>query len=194
MILTDRVARGIASGEVVQVFRRWATPRVRPGTTMYTSAGIVAIVSVEPIAPQDISDEDARSAGERDAAAVRAAFRGSAHDPVFRIAVRYVGPDDRVELSGRAELSRHDIEEIGAALAGLDRASRRGPWTGEVLRAVAAHPGRRAADLAASLDRDKDSLKLDIRKLKNLGLTRSLETGYEIAPRGAAYLRAVEAE
>lgn len=38
--------------------------------------------------------------------------------------------------------------------------------------------------------RDKDSFKLDVRKLENLGLTHSLETGYEVSPRGVAYLRA----
>ncbi|WP_378730297.1 hypothetical protein [Nocardia brasiliensis] len=192
VILTDRVARGIADGEVVHVFRRWATPRVRAGSTMHTTAGIVEIVSVDPIAPSDISDQDARAAGERDADAVRAAFRGAAHDPVFRITVRYVGPDDRVELSSRATLSQCDLDEIAAALARLDTASRRGPWTTAVLDAVAANPGRRAAELAALLGRDKESLKLDVRKLKNLGLTRSLDIGYEISPRGAAYLRAIE--
>lgn len=192
MILTDRVARGVASGEVVQIFRRWAVARVRVGSALHTSAGMVEIVGVDPVAPLDISDEDARLAGESSAAAVRAAFRGSAGDPVFRISVRYAGPDPRVGLRGAADLSPRDIEEIGAALARLDRASRRGPWTAVVLDAVAANPGRRAGDLAAMLARDKESLKLDIRKLKNLGLTHSLETGYEIAPRGAAYLRATE--
>lgn len=53
---------------------------------------------------------------------------------------------------------------------------------------VAEQPGRRAGDLAEALGRDKESLELDIRKLKNLGLTHSLETGYRISPRGAAYL------
>jgi hypothetical protein len=33
-------------------------------------------------------------------------------------------------------------------------------------------------------------LKLDVRKLKNLGLTISLPTGYELSPRGRAFLGA----
>ena len=40
------------------------------------------------------------------------------------------------------------------------------------------------------LDREKEPFKLDVRKLKNLGLTLSLSVGYRISPRGAAYLRA----
>lgn len=92
MMLTDRVARGIASGDVTQVFRRWARPRVRAGATLRTSAGTVGIVGVDQIEAGDITDEDARAAGEPDADAVLAAFRGAAHYPVFRISVRCLGP------------------------------------------------------------------------------------------------------
>ncbi|MFE7723710.1 hypothetical protein ACFU44_32315 [Nocardia rhizosphaerihabitans] len=191
MILTDRIARGVAAGEVSTMFRRWAAPRVRVGGTLHTSAGIIEIVRVDRIEPQEISNAAAHRAGERDAEAVKAALRGSPQDPVFRIEVRYVGPDERVALRSDADLSPQDVAEISAALARLDKASRRGPWTEMVLAAVAAHPGRRAADLAELLGRDKDSFKLDVRKLKNLGLTHSLETGYEISPRGAVYLRAI---
>lgn len=189
MILTDRVARGVAAGEISQVFRRWSAPGVKPGTRLHTSAGVVEILAVDPIAGADITDADARAAGERDAEAVRSSFRGSNADQVFRIGVRYAGPDERVALRARADLTAREVEEITAALARLDRASRRGPWTTAVLTAVAAHPALRAAELATLLDRDKDSLKLDVRKLKNLGLTHSLDVGYEISPRGAAYLR-----
>ncbi|MFE6925418.1 hypothetical protein ACFVAV_30695 [Nocardia sp. NPDC057663] len=192
MILTDRIARGIATGEVSTVFRRWTAPRVRVGSTLRTSAGIVEIVRVDRIEPHDISDDDAHRAGQPDAEAVKAALRGAARDPVFRIEVRYAGPDERVALRSDADLSPEGIAEIAAALARLDKASRRGPWTDAVLVAVAGHPGRRAAELAELLGRDKDSLKLDVRKLENLGLTRSLEIGYEISPRGAAYLRAIQ--
>jgi len=45
-----------------------------------------------------------------------------------------------------------------------------------------------APDLAASIGRDRDSFKLDVRKLKALGLTESLEIGYRLSPRGLAYL------
>ncbi|MBL1077041.1 ASCH domain-containing protein [Nocardia sp. 2] len=191
-MFTDRVARAIASGEVVHVFRRWSVARVRAGGTQRTSAGIIEIVAVEPVAASDITDEAARAAGERDAAAVFAAFRGAAADQIFRITVRGAGPDERDALSERAVLSQAEVAEITAALARLDRASRRGPWTAPVLRAIAANASLRAADLALLLDRDRDSLKLDIRKLKNLGLTHSLDTGYRIAPRGAAYLRVID--
>jgi hypothetical protein len=44
--------------------------------------------------------------------------------------------------------------------------------------------------LALELGREKEWLKGSVRKLKNLGLTISLGTGYRISPRGAAYLEA----
>jgi hypothetical protein len=57
-----------------------------------------------------------------------------------------------------------------------------------VLEAIEARPAVRAADLAATLDRDKVDFKIDVRKLKALGLTESLEVGYRLSPRGAALL------
>jgi hypothetical protein len=58
-----------------------------------------------------------------------------------------------------------------------------------VLATIATHPARRAGDLAAMLGREREPFKLDVRKLKNLGLTLSLEVGYRLSPRGEAYLR-----
>ena len=46
----------------------------------------------------------------------------------------------------------------------------------------------RAADLAAALGREKLPFKADVRKLKALGLTESLERGYRLSPRGRAWL------
>ena len=66
-------------------------------------------------------------------------------------------------------------------------ASRRGPWTGDVLRVIAARPAVRAAELAADLGLETQVLKRDVRKLKELGLTESLATGYRLSPRGAAF-------
>jgi hypothetical protein len=40
--------------------------------------------------------------------------------------------------------------------------------------------------------RERAPFKLDVRKLKNLGLTESLEIGYRLSPRGRAYLVARE--
>ncbi|HEY0402430.1 MAG TPA: hypothetical protein VGD09_10460 [Blastococcus sp.] len=73
--------------------------------------------------------------------------------------------------------------------SGCSAAARARPRTREILRLIADRPGVRAPDLAASLGRETLPFKRDVRKLKELGLTHSLEVGYEISPRGRAYLR-----
>jgi len=58
-----------------------------------------------------------------------------------------------------------------------------------VLELIAQRPATRAPDLAASLGRETAPFKTDVRKLKELGLTESLDVGYRLSPRGEAYLR-----
>ena len=50
--------------------------------------------------------------------------------------------------------------------------------------------GRKLEAVAARLGRDRKSFKTDVRKLKELGLTESLEVGYRLSPRGRAWLQA----
>jgi predicted DNA-binding transcriptional regulator YafY len=70
----------------------------------------------------------------------------------------------------------------------MDRRAFNGAWTRETLRAIRVGPGVRAADLARELGRPRDEFKRDVRKLKNLGLTISLEIGYRLTSRGEALL------
>lgn len=50
------------------------------------------------------------------------------------------------------------------------------------------HPQRRAPDLAEIEGRETAPFKIDVRKLKGMGLTISHPVGYEISPRGFEYL------
>jgi hypothetical protein len=72
----------------------------------------------------------------------------------------------------------------------LEPSSPGGPTcpTEPTLRTIARHPEVRAGDLATALGRDRHSFKIDVRKLKNLGLTLSYPIGYRLSPRGEAYL------
>jgi hypothetical protein len=154
-----------------------------------TNAGRLEVDEVTVISEAGIDDDDARRAGRASADAARAALRGDPADPLFRIAFhRAAGPDLRAELAASAGLSPQEREAIARRLERLDRASRHGAWTAATLRSIADRPGTRAADLAAAMQRDKPAFKRDVRKLKELGLTTSLERGYELSPRGRAYL------
>jgi hypothetical protein len=178
-----------ARGEISVAYRRWSAPRVRPGRVYRTNAGRLEVDAVAVIAEADIDDADARRAGRESADAARAALRGDPADALYRITFhRAAGPDPRAALAACAALAPEGREAIARRLGRLDRASRHGAWTAATLRAISERPGTRAADLAAALGRETLPFKRDVRKLKELGLTISLERGYELSPRGRAYL------
>jgi hypothetical protein len=188
-VLISRVtAQGIADGSVTLAFRRWDRPRVRPGGTQRTVAGVVRFDSVEEVDPATLTEDDAVRAGVRSLDVLLRLLerRDGAH--VYRMRVSLAGADPRVALREQAELADGDRRAIDARLDRWDAARAAGPWTRDVLRLIADKPGVRAPDLAASLGRETLPFKRDVRKLKELGLTRSLEVGYEISPRGRAYL------
>jgi hypothetical protein len=176
----------IAAGEITLALRRWRRPTVRAGGTLRTRVGVLAIDSVEAIEPDHVTEADARRAGRPDRAALLESPRGDAQ--LYRIEFHLAGPDPRIALRKRAELSEAERAELDRRLNRLDRASRHGPWTLRVLRLIGDRPATRAADLAAELGREKAPFKADVRKLKELGLTESLERGYRLSPRGRAYL------
>ena len=100
----------------------------------------------------------------------------------------WAGADPRIALREDAALSEDDVRAIDVRLERLDRASSHGPWTMATLDIIRRRPRTRAPDLAAELGRERDPFKIDVRKLKNLGLTQSFEVGYALSPRGEAYL------
>ena len=156
---------------------------------------MLEVEAVDVVEPEQITDADARRAGFESRAAVLAALRGAPPDPVYRIRFHPVlEPDPRDVLAHDDALGEAELAEIDRRLARLDRASSHGPWTGETLAIIAERPEVRAADLAAALGRERAPFKLDVRKLKALGLTISLERGYRLSPRGAAYLHARRAD
>ena len=83
------------------------------------------------------------------------------------------------------KLGPDDVAAIAARLARMDGTK---PWTRATLRLIAKHPRIAASKLAAKLGRETLPFKVDVRKLKKLGLTQSFEVGYEVSPRGRAYL------
>ena len=184
----------IVDGSVTVTFRRWKRRQVVAGHRYRTGHRIVGrqmieVERVDVVDPARITRADARRAGFPDADAVRAELRGDADLPVYRIQFHRVDePDPRSVLAASNDLSPADRAEIDRRLDRLDRAGAQGPWTRAVLAVIAEQPATRAADLAAGFGRETLPFKTDVRKLKNLGLTESLEVGYRLSPRGDAYL------
>ena len=58
------------------------------------------------------------------------------------------------------------------------------PWTASVLLLIRANPGTRAGDLAPAFGWQTPKFKANVRKLKALGVTQSLEIGYRLTEFG----------
>ena len=189
VLFPKRFWPGIADGSVTLTYRRWRRQQVVSGRRYRTPAGIVEVTSVTIASPDEIRDDEARQAGHRDAAGLIAELPDRPESHLYRIEFcKVTEPDPRAVLAASADLDEGTIAEVRRRLDRLDRASSHGPWTRETLALIREQPAVRAADLAGLLDRDRASFKTDVRKLKNLGLTESLDVGYRLSPRGRAYL------
>ncbi|KXP01397.1 hypothetical protein [Tsukamurella pseudospumae] len=203
MMIPKAIAEGVRDGTVTTQYRRWDTPRVKVGGTQVTPAGVLRFTRVTRVPDVErISDRAARAAGMKDAAALRRALRprdpdaprrersarGGEH--VYRIHLEYAGADPRLAL--REELPDDAaLEALAVRLARLDKRDS-GPWTRDILTWIREHPHVVSKELAAERGVDLLPMKVDIRKLKGMGLTISHEVGYELSPRGAAYLNWLE--
>ncbi len=195
MRFTKPFWEGIADGSITVAFRGWHRPTVVEGRTYRTGGGRIEVLSVTETTTSAVTKADAVRAGYRSVAEVVDQINVTEGRTPYRVVFRLLHePDPRELLAGSADLTAQDIEEIEARLARLDRASKAGPWTAETLDLIQRHPARRAPDLAEMVGRETKPFKLDVRKLKNLGLTTSLKIGYELSPRGRAYLDAGTAE
>ena len=192
MLLKRDTLEGIAEGRITLAFRRWKRPTVRTGGELRTAIGVLAIDAVDAIEEADITDEDARLAGHPARAALVAELNRRPEGRLYRVALHLAGDDPRAALREQDALDADAVATIAPRLDRFDRASRHGPWTETVLRLIADRPGVRAPDLAASLGRDTQPFKRDVRKLKELGLTESLKVGYSLSLRGRAWLATLD--
>jgi hypothetical protein len=191
VLLEKRARDGILDGSVTVLVRRWRRPQAVAGRVYRTAAGLIAVDEVTVVDPATLTEADAGSAGYGSADELRADLRGTDGDPVYLLRVRPAdGPDLRAVLASDDQLYAAAVAELDRRLDRLDRASPSGPWTASILAAIRDEPGRRAGDLAAAAGRERLAYKADVRKLKALGLTLSLQIGYRLSPRGEAYLRA----
>src|SRR3954466_7861656 len=187
-----RLQQGLVDGTITACFRRWRRSQVVAGRRYRSPIGMVEVDAVEVLPDESaITLSNARGAGYDSIADAVAGVLGRPDEETTLYLVRLHRvdePDPRSVLAADADLSDDDRAELDRRLARLDRASKTGPWTMTVLRLIESRPAVRAPDLAASLGRETQPFKLDVRKLKALGLTISLERGYRLSPRGEAYL------
>jgi hypothetical protein len=189
MLLKQSTLAGIAAGTISAVYRRWPRPRVRAGSRFRTAVGVIAVDRIEPTTLDAVSRSRLRNAGYPSRAALIADLARHGDGDLYCISLRLVGADQRLALRRRAQLTSNGVAQIKQRLARFDAASANGAWTLSTLRLIAKRPGIRAADLAGQLGMEKLPFKARVRRLKELGLTESLEVGYRLSPRGRALLR-----
>ena len=194
LLFQKRFHEGLVSGAVTLTFRRWDKPHVRAGGRYRCHPiGVLEVDRVDRIEARDITEGDAKRAGfaSRDElflylrTARDAPF--AADSDLFRVELHHGGDGDRVEIALDVDLSADDVKAIAAKLARMDADE---PWTKKTFAIIEKHPRVAASQLAKKLGRETLPFKVDVRKLKKLGLTQSFEVGYEISPRGRAYLDA----
>ena len=178
----------IKKGEISLAFRKWKSTRVKAGSLIKTALGLVEIESIHEIKETNIRLEDLRKAGYSSFDDWQQVHSKIKEGRTFVISLKYAGADPRIELRETPIQSNEAFENLKKKLEAFDKRSKYGPWTLKILQFIASNPSIRATDIALEFGIEKDWLKLNIRKLKNLGLTISLPVGYQISRRGSSYL------
>jgi hypothetical protein len=188
MLFKQRILGRIAAGEVTVAFRRWRRPTVKTGGRLRTPIGELAIRVVEATTLEEVTDTDARAAGFADRDEALAAL--SAGDgQLYRIEFRLDREDPRKGLASSDDIDVQAFGQIRETLRDLDQRGRGPKWTDTYLRLVHLHPAVPACEMARIAGAEKALLKRRVRRLKDLGLTESLDVGYRLSPRGQQFLR-----
>ena len=187
MLFRRETLDGILRGDVTLAFRRWKRPTVKAGGRVRTAAGVVRIGAIEPIDAAGLSEEDARASGFVSLAALQKMLGPEDSNPVYRIELAGIEADERVAKRAAAELSEAEWHDIEARFARWEKSAP--GYFPAILRLIGERPAVSAATLAAALDVEKLKFKQDVRKLKELGLTESLDVGYRLSPRGEAVVK-----
>lgn len=186
----------LVDGSITLSFRRWKRPQVRVGGQYRLSAaGVLEVDALERVPASAIGEGDARLAGFDGRASLLAELGRGARgalgegETLYRVAFHYVErPDERVALAADDALSADEVAALAVRLARMDARSRHGSWTARTLALIRDHPRVVASQLAGQVGRETAPFKADVRKLKRLGLTISHDPGYELSPRGRAFL------
>ncbi|HJM76477.1 MAG TPA: hypothetical protein QGI71_11580 [Dehalococcoidia bacterium] len=176
---------GLRDGSTTLTFRRWKRPQMKVGGHYHFSGDdALEMTTLDRVAAKAISDGDARRSGFADASALLAELARaggeapSPSDEVFRVEFHHVREtDDRNALAASDELTAADRDGIALRLARMDGRSKRGPWTEQTLALIRKSPRCAASRLAPQLDMETAPFKVNVRKLKSMGLTISHALG-----------------
>lgn len=194
MLIKEIHLRGIESGKITLAFRRWQKPSVKEGSLLHTSIGLVKIGKIETVNENGITEKDALNAGFADKNQLLKSFTHNRTGTIFKISVRYHSADPRITLREQIELSEEQFTDLKEKLERFDNHSKQGHWTEKILLTIQDNPNLHAIRISKLAGFEKEWVKLNIRKLKNLGLTISHKVGYELSPLGKTFVEKLKAE
>lgn len=176
--------RRVVAGEFNVTYRLWKRPHVKAGAT-YAGyfGGAYHIVDVTLVRAGDVTDADAWSAGSPNRAAllqVVGAHTKTKITPGMKLT--------RVVFEYRDEAPERPRLPLDEIVARLDKL---GAWTRSALELIERHPRILARILAAEGGFETADFKVNVRKLKKLGLTTTHVRGYELTELGQAALDAL---
>ena len=188
----------IKRGEITRTYRAWKRPQVKEGGRYRLDReGVLEVEGLSQVRVSDITRRDAKAAGFASTDELVRQLRKTApitsRSRVYRVDFRYVPDAYRDDTNAQnGKLNAAEADELMKRLAKMDRLSKHGAWTSETLAIIEKQPRVVASKLAARLGRERDPFKVDVRKLKKLGLTISHEVGY-VAETAVARLAGVMA-
>jgi len=188
MLFQRRFHERIRSGEITCTVRIWQSPHVKVGGRYALGGGAIVVDEIRETRLDDITPALARRTGFPSLVDLLKTAKHGYGERVFVIDFHYDGKTGARPAPKTGTVSAEELAELVQRLEAMDRRSKIGAWTLATLRAIEARPGVLAAKLARSLGRPRDEFKRDVRKLKTLGLTFSLEIGYRLTPKGEALL------
>lgn len=191
MLFSASAWPGLADGSITVTFRTWTKPQAKVGGRYRVAGMLLEATSVREVAVSGLTDADAIAAGEAHLTTLLKRLKQPAPDStVWRVDLRYIGIDDRIERRALDALTDDDIAVLRNRLDRLDRSGGK-PWTRTTLQLIEKYPGVVSTELAKHTGQERPDFKINVRKLKEMGLTESLQVGYQLSPRGVALLRAI---
>jgi hypothetical protein len=163
---TNDAHAAVADGTITVTWRAWKRPQVKVGGRYRIGPTTVVVTALDLVPLATVPDDSRHWLGDT--------------DPVYRVDFERTEPVVKPALP---------FDEITTRLDRLDARSEHGPWTRPTLEAIRDNPGVVSTVLAEGFGRERFAFKTDVRKLKALGLTESLEVGYRLSPLGEEYLR-----
>jgi hypothetical protein len=163
---TQDAHAAVADGSITVTWRAWKRPQVKVGGRYRVGETTVEVTALDVVPLASVPDDHRHWLGDA--------------DPVYRVDFVRCDPVVKPTLA---------LDEIARRLDRLDARSEHGAWTHPTLEAIRDNPGVVSTELAAGFGRERFAFKTDVRKLKALGLTESLEVGYRLSPLGEEYLR-----